>query len=112
MSTLKKLAGETALYGVSSIVGRFISYLLVPLYTAFFNPEEYGVVTELYVYVAFFIIVYTYGMETAFFRFATKETGNEKKIYNNSFTSILIRSEERRVGKDCRSGFAEDANTI
>lgn len=92
MSTLKKLASETALYGVSSIVGRFISYLLVPLYTAFFNPEEYGVVTELYVYVAFFIIVYTYGMETAFFRFATKETGNEKNIYNNSFTSILISS--------------------
>lgn len=92
MSTLRKLAGETALYGVSSIVGRFISYLLVPLYTAYFTTEEYGVVTELYVYVAFFIIVYTYGMETAFFRFATKEAGDGKKIYNNSFTLILLTS--------------------
>lgn len=92
MSTLRKLAGETALYGVSSIVGRFISYLLVPLYTAYFTTEEYGVVTELYVYVAFFIIVYTYGMETAFFRFATKETGDQKKVYNNSFTLILLTS--------------------
>ncbi len=92
MSTLRKLAGETALYGVSSIVGRFISYLLVPLYTAYFTTKEYGVVTELYVYVAFFIIVYTYGMETAFFRFATKEAEEEKKIYNNSFTIILLTS--------------------
>ncbi len=92
MSTLKKLAGETALYGVSSIVGRFISYLLVPLYTAYFSAEEYGVVTELYVYVAFFIIVYTYGMETAFFRFATREAADEKKIYDNSFTLILLSS--------------------
>ena len=92
MSTLKKLAGETALYGVSSIVGRFISYLLVPLYTAYFTTEEYGVVTELFVYAAFFIIVYTYGMETAFFRFATREAADEKKIYNNSFTSIFLTS--------------------
>lgn len=92
MSTLKKLAGETALYGVSSVVGRFISYLLVPLYTAYFATEEYGVVTELYVYVAFFIIVYTYGMETAFFRFSTKKGADERKIYDNSFTLILLTS--------------------
>lgn len=92
MSSLKKLAGETAIYGISSIVGRFISYLLVPLYTQFFSPAEYGIVTELYAYVAFFIIIYTYGMETAFFRFASNNAEGEKKIFNNAFTLILTTS--------------------
>lgn len=92
MSSLKKLAGETALYGISSIVGRFISYLLVPLYTKFFNPAEYGIVGELYAYAAFFIIVYTYGMETAYFRFASNNKEGEKSIYNSSFTLILVTS--------------------
>src|SRR5690606_1919654 len=90
MSRLKKLAGETALYGISSIVGRFISYLLVPLYTRVFETGEYGIVTELYSYVAFFIVVYTFGMETAFFRFASKNKEDEKAIYNNSFTFIFF----------------------
>ncbi len=90
MSRLKKLAGETALYGISSIVGRVISYLLVPLYTRVFEPGEYGIVTELYSYVAFFIVVYTFGMETAFFRFASNNKEEEKDIYNNSFTFIFL----------------------
>lgn len=90
MSSLKKLAGETALYGLSSIVGRFISYLLVPLYTSVFDAAAYGIVTELYAYVAFFIIVYTFGMETAFFRFASNNKENESQIYNNSFSFILV----------------------
>ena len=90
MSRLKKLAGETALYGISSIVGRVISYLLVPLYTRVFEPGEYGIVTELYSYVAFFIVVYTFGMETAFFRFASNNKDDEKNIYNNSFTFIFV----------------------
>ena len=90
MSRLKKLAGETALYGVSSIFGRFISYLLVPIYTGVFDPAEYGIVTELYALVAFFIVVYTFGMETAFFRFASNQKADEDKIYNNSFTFVFI----------------------
>lgn len=90
MSKLKKLAGETALYGVSSIVGRFVSYLLVPLYTEVFDPAEYGIVTELYALVAFFIVVYTFGMETAFFRFASKNRDKESIFYNASFTLIFF----------------------
>ena len=92
MSSLKKLAGETALYGVSSILGRLINYLLVPLYTQVLNPADYGIVIELYSYSAFFIIIYTYGMETAFFRFASNNKDGENKIYNNAFSSILTSS--------------------
>ena len=80
MGQLKRLAGETAIYGISSILGRMLNYLLVPVYTSYFAPEEYGIVTELYAYTAFLIIVYTYGMETAFFRFSTRQPGEEKKI--------------------------------
>ncbi len=90
MNLLKKLAGETAIYGISSIVGRMLNYLLVPLYTTVFLDTEYGVVTQLYAYVAFFNIVYTYGMETAFFRFATK--GNLLKTFQLAGSTMLLTS--------------------
>ncbi|CAN5295036.1 oligosaccharide flippase family protein [soil metagenome] len=92
MSNIKKLAGETAVYGLSSIVGRLLNYLLVPIYTRVFVPEEYGIVTELYAYAAFFNVIYTYGMETAYFRFASRSTEEEIKIFNVSTTSLLISS--------------------
>ena len=81
MTPLKKLASQTAIYGLSSVVGRLLNYLLVPLYTRYFLPEEYGVVTELYAYVAFLVIILTYGLETAFFRFSQTEK-NSRVIYN------------------------------
>jgi O-antigen/teichoic acid export membrane protein len=87
MNPLKKLAGETALYGISSILGRAVNFLLVPFYTGIFPSSEYGVVTKLYAYAAFFNIIYTYGMETGFFRFASK--GDRQITYNNVFTLIL-----------------------
>ncbi|MFL5731493.1 MAG: polysaccharide biosynthesis permease, partial [Cytophagaceae bacterium] len=62
MSVLKKLLGQTALYGLSSIVGRALNFLLVPFYTAVLLPAEFGAVTELYAYVAFLNILYLYGM--------------------------------------------------
>lgn len=92
MSNLKKLAGETAIYGLSSILGRFLTYLLVPIYTAVFEPAEYGIVTELYAYVAFFNILYTYGMETAYFRFASRNKENENTIFNTATTSLFFSS--------------------
>ena len=90
MSTLKKLASQTAVYGLSSILGRLLNYLLVPLYTNIFLPEEYGVVTELYAYVAFFAVILTYGMETAFFRYSQKDDVNQNKVYEKSLISIII----------------------
>jgi O-antigen/teichoic acid export membrane protein len=91
LSQLKKLAGQTAIYGLSSIIGRLLNYLLVPLYTRFFIPEEYGVVTEMYAYVSFLIIILTYGTETAFFRFSNTEE-NKSKVYSTILTSILVSS--------------------
>lgn len=88
LSTLKKLAGQTAIYGLSSIVGRFLNYLLVPLHTLVFLPPQYGVITEMYAYVAFLIILLTYGMETAFFRFSTKEEYAPKTVFSTVLSSL------------------------
>ena len=91
MNPLKQLAGQTAIYGLSSIVGRLLNYLLVPLYTRYFIPAEYGVVTELYAYVAFLVIILTYGLETAFFRFSEKKYDKDL-VYSTSLISLIISS--------------------
>ncbi|MEM6644003.1 MAG: polysaccharide biosynthesis C-terminal domain-containing protein [Bacteroidota bacterium] len=92
MSVLKKLAGQTVVYGLSSILGRVLNYLLVPLYTSElsgFSLSDYGIVTELYAYVAFLNIIYVYGLETAYFRFSKQ---GDKKYFHLAFSSILITS--------------------
>lgn len=89
MSQLKKLASETAIYGLSSVAGRLLNYLLVPLYTSVFLPAEYGVVTELYAYVAFLNILYVFGLETSYFRFASKSPENEKAYFSSSVLFIV-----------------------
>lgn len=91
MNPLKKLAGQTAVYGLPTIVGRLLNYFLVPLYTRVFSTNEYGVVTELYAYVAFLMVILTYGMETAFFRFAQKQE-NKDEVYQTTSFSLLISS--------------------
>ena len=89
MNPLKKLLGQTAIYGLSSIVGRLLNYLLVPLYTRYFSQSEYGEVTLLYAYAAFLLIVLSYGMETAFFRFSQREL-NKKSVYSTALISLLL----------------------
>ena len=91
MSQIKKLAGQTAVYGLSSIIGRLLNYLLVPLYTRIFEPEAYGVVSEFYAYVTFLIVLYTYGMETAYFHFSNKHDDNNT-VYSNSFSTLVLSS--------------------
>jgi len=88
MSLLKKLAGETAIYGLSSIVGRLLNYLLMPLYTRLFLREEYGIVNELYAYTGFLMVLYIFRMETAFFRYGTAEEGRDE-AFSTSFWSVL-----------------------
>ena len=90
MHPIKRLASETAIYGLSSIVGRVLNYLLVPFYTSIFCPAEYGVITEFYAYAAFLNILYTYGMETAYFRFAAQ--GQEAHSFNIATSAILSTS--------------------
>jgi O-antigen/teichoic acid export membrane protein len=89
MSALKKLAGQTAVYGLSSILGRLLNYLLVPLHTYFFLPEAYGEVGVMYAYVAFFMVLLMAGMETTFFRFVNKAEDKEK-IFNQAFSIVLV----------------------
>jgi len=89
-SPLKRLFGQTAIYGLSSILGRLLNYLLVPLYTAVFvDPSDYGVVSELYAWVAFLIVLLTFGMETAFFKFIQKE-GTKEKTFATALVSLLF----------------------
>lgn len=89
-SPVKKLFGQTAIYGLSSILGRLLNYLLVPLYTAVFvDPSDYGVVSELYAWVAFLIVLLTFGMETAFFKFIQKE-GQKEKTFATALISLLL----------------------
>lgn len=73
MPSVKSLFKDTAIYGVSSIVGRFLNWCLVPMYTYCFPSAEYGIVTNLYAYVALVLVILIYGMETGFFRFANHE---------------------------------------
>lgn len=91
MTAIKRLAGQTAIYGIPIILGRILGYLLVPLYTRVFLPGEYGTVSVFYSYASFLKVILTYGMETAFFRFTEQERDKEK-VYSTGMISLLISS--------------------
>ena len=91
MGKLGKLAGETALYGLGSILPRMLNFLLVPLHTiGLFTRAEYGVTVKLYAFAAVLNILFMFGMETAFFRFATKPGADVKRVFNLAQTCVLI----------------------
>ncbi len=93
LDKIKSLGADTAVYGVSTIVGRFLNFLLVPFYTNVLSTSQYGVVATVYSYIAFMNIIYMYGMESAFFKYAsTKEIGNDKEIFSTPFISVLLTS--------------------
>ncbi len=91
MNSFKKLAGETAIYGMSSIVGRFINWWLVPYYSHIFLTDEFGIVTNLYAYMAFLLVFLTYGMETGFFRYASDKK-NKEQVYSSTLISLFLTS--------------------
>ncbi len=91
MAGIKSLVKDTAVYGLSSIIGRFLNWGLVPLYTYAFPLEEYGIVSYLYAIVAVVIVVLNYGMETGFFRYASKEKDYES-VYSTCLVSIATTS--------------------
>ena len=94
MAGLKSLAKETAIYGVSSIVGRFLNYLLVPVYTIALPASSggYGVVTNIYAWVALMLVLLTCGMETGFFRFANKGQDDPMRVYSTTLLSVSFGS--------------------
>ena len=87
---LKSLAKDTALYGLVSIVGRFLNYLLVPVHTYMIPAESggYGVVSNLYAYTALFLALLTFGMETTLFRFANKPDTDDRMVYSNALRMV------------------------
>ena len=90
---MKSLAKDTAIYGLSSIIGKFLNYLLVPLYTyALARTDDYGIVTNLYAWTALLLVLLTYGMETGFFRFANREDYDAKSVYKTAYWTLLSTS--------------------
>mgnify|MGYP002623563011 CR=1 FL=1 len=93
MSEMKTLARDTAIYGISSIVGKFLNWLLVPLYTYVLKEtSDYGIVTNLYAWTALLLVILTYGMETGFFRFANREGYRPQQVYRTAWLSLLVTS--------------------
>lgn len=93
MASIKSLFKDTAIYGVSSIVGRFLNWCLVPMYTYLFAAGEYGIVTNIYAYVALALVILTYGMETGFFRFANHDRWKDpSEVYSTGLISLATSS--------------------
>jgi O-antigen/teichoic acid export membrane protein len=90
MASLKKLLSDSVVYGLSSIVGRFLNYLLVPLYTYKIAASTggYGVVTNVYAYTSLLLLILTFGMETTYFYFTNKQGGNEKHVFSTALTAV------------------------
>ena len=87
---MKSLAKDTAIYGLSSIIGKFLNYLLVPLYTyVLARTDDYGIVTNLYAWTALLLVLLTYGMETGFFRFANREDYDAKNVYKTAYWMLF-----------------------
>jgi len=92
MSSIKKLGNQIIVYGLGHFIARFINFTLLPLYTHRFNPQDYGVITLVFAFIAFSSVLFTYGMDVAFMRFygMEKKTKDKQMIFSTSFISILI----------------------
>jgi O-antigen/teichoic acid export membrane protein len=93
-NNLTKLAGQVAIYGISSVIARLLNYLLVPYYTRIMTPAEYGVITDIYALIPFALVVLTLGMESGYFRFAAKATTREEKsrVFGTTWGAVLTAS--------------------
>jgi O-antigen/teichoic acid export membrane protein len=87
---LKELTKDTALYGISTIVGRFLGFILVPFYTNVFSPEEFGIQSYIYAFLAFANIVYIYGMDAAFMKYSTVNEKDKKSVFSTGYISVLL----------------------
>ncbi|MDP3683521.1 MAG: oligosaccharide flippase family protein, partial [Ignavibacteria bacterium] len=90
---IKQLTKDTALYGISTMVGRFLNFLLVPFYTNIFPPADYGVVTNLYALIALLNIIFLYGLDSAYLKFAASDDySDKKKIFSSAFITLFFTS--------------------
>ncbi len=110
LDKILRLGKEAAVYGLSSLVGRFLNFLLVPFYTNVLLTSEYGVIANLYSYIAFAMILYGYGMDAAYMRFvASLEIGDKKQNFSTPFLSLLGTS---LVLSLFLHAFADDVSTL
>lgn len=89
MASLKSLASQTAIYGISSILGRLLNFALTPLHTKFLDKGEYGVNTDVYSMIAFLMVILTFGMETGFFKFFNDKKHDRKAVFSSSISVVL-----------------------
>jgi O-antigen/teichoic acid export membrane protein len=92
VGNLKKLAGHTLIYGLSTLLARFINYLMNPIYTTVFEPSVYGIYGEFYIYIPILLTILTFGLETGFFRFSSNKIENKESVYSTAFTTLLLTS--------------------
>jgi O-antigen/teichoic acid export membrane protein len=94
MSILKKLAGQTAIYGLTGMIGRFLFFLLTPIYTnqAVFDQAQFGQITELYAYMVFVMLIITFSMETSFFRYSTIDGNSKKSVFATALVTVATLS--------------------
>jgi len=90
LSQLKKLAGQTAIYGLASIIGRLAYFLLTPLHTKALDQSEFGTNTEIYSWIAMLTVVLTLGMETTYFRFSSKKDEDENRVFSRAYTLVVL----------------------
>lgn len=90
MSNIKKFAGQTAIYGLSTVISRVLGFLLTPLYVRLYPTKLYGVFTVLYSWASILNAMLAFGMETTFFRYLNKSGNDREKVYNNTFIVILF----------------------
>jgi O-antigen/teichoic acid export membrane protein len=88
LSAIKKFAGQTAVYGISTILSRVLNFFLTPIYTRVYAPKLYGVFTYMYSWASMLNAILSFGMETTFFRYLNKHEGNKDKVYCNTFITI------------------------
>jgi O-antigen/teichoic acid export membrane protein len=93
IENIKRLGKDTAIYGTSTIIGRLLSFLLIPFYTNVLKPEEYGITAYVYSLIAFLNVIYNYGMESAYFKYSsTLEIGNKRQNFSTPFISVFCSS--------------------
>ena len=91
LDKIKSLSKDTMIYGTSTIIGRFLNFLLVPIYTNIFLPGEFGIIANLYAYIAILNVFFTIGLESGYFKFAsTLEVGSKKENFSHPFLGIFF----------------------
>lgn len=90
MSAIKKFAGQTAIYGISTVIARFLNFFLTPVYVGLYSPKVYGIFSLMYSWASMFNALLAFGMETTYFRYLNKYENDKQKVYNNTFFTISL----------------------